>query len=79
MLIDLEDGKGIANVDSKSQRMLAFLACRSAIMAGDVLTKEVMKVLLIDLANTPNNTTCPHGRPTSTHLTVKELHREFKR
>ncbi|HUD44071.1 MAG TPA: DNA mismatch repair endonuclease MutL [Patescibacteria group bacterium] len=66
-------------VDSQSQKMLAFLACRQAIMAGDKLSNEEMKRLIEQLAKTENNSTCPHGRPTKIQVTIEELNKVFKR
>ncbi len=67
------------NVDTQSQKMLAYLACRNAIMAGATLTKKQCKDLLEKLEKTPNNVTCPHGRPTKMELPLRDLHKYFKR
>lgn len=66
-------------IDSRTDRMLKYLACRSAIKAGDKLTKQQMKDLLKKLAKTKNNITCPHGRPTQLNFSLDELHSSFKR
>lgn len=79
MLDDLTTDMGLKTVDTKSQRMLAFLSCRSAVMAGEPLTKKVWKDLLEKLQKTENNATCPHGRPTKIAITLNELHTLFKR
>ena len=38
-------------------------ACRAAIKAGQQLYPEEVKQLLLDFIKSPNNYTCPHGRP----------------
>lgn len=72
--IDKTDGS-----DSFSKRMLAFLACRSAVKAGDVLSEEQCRDLLLQLEKTPNNATCPHGRPTKVLVDLDMIHKLFKR
>ncbi len=79
MVDDLQNERGVQSIDRVTQRMLAYLSCRSAIMAGEVLTKQQAKRLLKELENLPNNSTCPHGRPTRTTISIKQLSRFFKR
>ncbi len=79
LLDDLSEEKAIKTVDKRAYRMLTYLACRSAIKAGDVLTKQKCKNLLEELQKTPNKYTCPHGRPTHIEVNLKELHKMFKR
>jgi DNA mismatch repair protein MutL len=66
-------------IDTQSQKMLAFLACRSAVKAGDKLTKKQCKEIIEQLEETPNNYTCPHGRPTKVEIPLKNINRMFKR
>ncbi|MEN9327910.1 MAG: hypothetical protein RI947_718 [Candidatus Parcubacteria bacterium] len=79
MIADVMEGTKVKAVDSRTQRMLAYLACRSAIKAGDPLTKQQMRELITDLEKTPNNSTCPHGRPTKIEMSLAEWHRKFHR
>lgn len=76
---DLEERGNMSEVSDHEQTMLAFLACKSAIKAGDSLTKEQMKDLLNKLGKSENNATCPHGRPTRILITMEELYSMFKR
>lgn len=66
-------------LDSETERTISYLACRSAIKAGDYLTHEERKNLLEKLAETTTQYTCPHGRPTHIEITRSELDRMFKR
>jgi DNA mismatch repair protein MutL len=66
-------------VDSQSHKMLSYLACRTAIKAGDKLTKEQAKNLLEKLQQTNTQYTCPHGRPVQVELSLYELYRIFHR
>jgi DNA mismatch repair protein MutL len=79
MLEDVLEEKSIADIGIQSNKMLAYLACRSAVKAGDPLTKDQMKKLLEQWDATENNTTCPHGRPVSIAASLQDLHRMFKR
>lgn len=78
LLDDLREDK-TPNLDIRSHRMLSYLACRSAIMAGDKLTKERMKSLLEELSHCKTEYTCPHGRPVKVELPLKSMHKLFKR
>jgi len=78
LLENIREEKNVS-LDEMSQRMLAFLACRSAVMAGEKLSKKQMKDLIEKLEETPNNATCPHGRPTKIAVSLDRLNRMFKR
>lgn len=78
LLTDLENEE-VKTIDLRSQRMLAFLSCRAAVKAGDVLTERQMKDITKTLEQTMNNSTCPHGRPTRIQITIEELNKMFKR
>lgn len=66
-------------LDRITHIMISFLACRSAIMAGDPLTKKQAQNIIKLLENTPNNATCPHGRPTKVELDIEIINKAFKR
>jgi DNA mismatch repair protein MutL len=72
------DGKD-AGFDAITRKMIAYLACRSAVMRGDSLTKAQAKDLLEQLEKTPHNATCPHGRPTRVLIDVELVNKMFKR
>lgn len=79
LLEDLAEEKGARTLDRISKRMIAYLACRSAIMAGEKLNKKQMKELVEKLEQTPNNATCPHGRPTKIAVGLERVDKLFKR
>lgn len=79
MLEDIAEHNHVKDIDTKSQRMLAYLACKSAVKSGDTLSKERIAELIHDLLDTPNNATCPHGRPTMIETDIRMLHKSFKR
>jgi DNA mismatch repair protein MutL len=61
------------------EKFRAQMACKAAVKAGDILTREAMEQLLIDLMITRNRFTCPHGRPTGWLLYLHEIEKKFKR
>jgi DNA mismatch repair protein MutL len=79
MLEDLQSDNLQRNVDEVSKRMIAYLACRGAVKAGDRLTKKQAKELVVQLERTENNATCPHGRPTKVAIDLETINRLFKR
>ena len=58
----LEEAAGTAAEDRR-ERMLATMACKSAIKAGEPLTREKMGYLVAELFKTSRPALCPHGRP----------------
>lgn len=72
------EGRG-KSIDSISQKMLAYLACHAAVRAGDALTEKQAKDLIQQLEKTPNNATCPHGRPTKIVMDIAMMNKLFKR
>lgn len=61
------------------EKILKSLACKSAVKFGMKLSREEQEELLAELQKTPNNQTCPHGRPTRIILTFNELEQRFYR
>jgi DNA mismatch repair protein MutL len=60
-------------------RVLAFVACRAAVKAHEVLAAEEMAQLLADLAGTATPYYCPHGRPIVSRIPLGEIKRELRR
>jgi DNA mismatch repair protein MutL len=59
--------------------LLATMACKAAVKAGDPLSPEEITALLQLRHLAENSHHCPHGRPTSLLFTRQELDRQFKR
>lgn len=60
-------------------RIRILMACHGAIRANQSLTLEEMAHLIEDLGKTELPYTCPHGRPTTIRLGLRELEKLFKR
>lgn len=75
---DLYEKKSI-RFDSINHKMLAYIACRSAVKSGDHLSQDQCKDLITQLFKTENPYTCPHGRPTQVEVPITYFHKLFKR
>jgi DNA mismatch repair protein MutL len=60
-------------------RVAARVCKRMAVKAGQILSEEEQRNLLLNLESSQSPRTCPHGRPTMIHLSVNLLERQFGR
>lgn len=65
--------------DQLLEHLMATMACRAAVKAGDRLTPEEIASLIAQRDLAENTHHCPHGRPTSLIFTRKELDKQFLR
>jgi DNA mismatch repair protein MutL len=63
----------------QTEHLRRIIACRGAIKAGAVCTREQCEQLIRQLRNAQNPFTCPHGRPTMVIIPRKKLDEFFKR
>jgi len=75
---DLANSPRIQKIDDSREKVLATMACRGAVKAGDSLEYEDMKHI-IDLVLAGTIKTCPHGRPVMIQLSWDELEKQFGR
>jgi len=59
--------------------VLDMMACKAAVKAGDPLTPEEIDELLALRESVERSTSCPHGRPTTIRVTIRELEKLFGR
>jgi DNA mismatch repair protein MutL len=74
-LISEEAAQAVTN----RERITRIVACRGAVKAGTVCTREQCQRIADQLRRMKNPFTCPHGRPTMIRFTRKELDAMFKR
>ena len=79
IIADLSDERGAHHLESSAQRVLAAIACRSAIHAHRRLSLAEMSALLRQMEHTERAGQCNHGRPTWTELSLAQLDRLFLR
>jgi DNA mismatch repair protein MutL len=59
--------------------VLDMMSCKAAVKAGDRLTGDDLEALLALRERVERSSNCPHGRPTSVRLTIRDLERLFGR
>ncbi len=79
-LLDLLSEQGARpSTDTLIHALMDMMACKAAVKAGDPLTSDEIDALLASRATAERSSNCPHGRPTTLHLTLRDLERQFKR
>lgn len=63
----------------REERILATIACHSAVKMGDRLSQEEMERLVHDWLTTRLPATCPHGRSICFRTSLKEIGRKLDR
>jgi DNA mismatch repair protein MutL len=59
--------------------VLDMMACKAAVKAGDALTPAEIEALLARRELVERSSNCPHGRPTTLRLSLRDLEKQFKR
>jgi len=63
VFLSLVEEAGKKPIDKRREHVLATMACKSAVKAGEPLTREKMGFLVEELFKTSQPALCPHGRP----------------
>ena len=71
-LLDLNDEELLHGI-------LDMMACKAAVKAGDPLTAAEIEALLARRQVVERASNCPHGRPTTLRLSLRDLEKQFKR
>jgi DNA mismatch repair protein MutL len=77
--LDLLDEMKGSRAEEKKARLLAMLACKTAIKAGQPLPREKMAYLVQELFRTSNPGICPHGRPIVVRLSKTDIEKGLRR
>ena len=59
--------------------VLDLMSCKAAVKAGDPLTPAEVDALLARRELVERSSNCPHGRPTTLRLSLRDLEKQFKR
>lgn len=79
VLDDIVNEKSPTKFQGKTEEIINYMACRSAIKFGQKLTIDEMQSLIWQVEKLKRPYTCPHGRPTMISLTLDELEKMFGR
>ena len=78
VVADLENET--APLQAETEAMVVRRVCKTAaVKAGQVMTREEMEAMILQLEACEVPHTCPHGRPTLIHLSAAALARQFGR
>jgi DNA mismatch repair protein MutL len=61
------------------EEVLSMMACKAAVKAGQPLTAGEIDDLLDRRREAEKHSSCPHGRPTTIRLSLRELEKQFHR
>ena len=75
---DLRPGDATAE-EAALHEVLDMMACKAAVKAGDRLSPDELSALLAKRGEIERSSNCPHGRPTTLRLTIKDLEKQFGR
>lgn len=67
------------NEEEMLHEVLDMMSCKAAVKAGDFLTPPEIEALLARRDLVERSSNCPHGRPTTLRLSLKDLEKQFKR
>jgi DNA mismatch repair protein MutL len=71
--------EGRADVEAALSEVLDMMACKAAVKAGDRLSGAELEALLDARERLERASNCPHGRPTSLRISLRDLERSFGR
>lgn len=79
-LLERADADGFApGSEAALHETLDMMACKAAVKAGDRMSEIELLALLRLRDEVDRSSNCPHGRPTTVRLTIRELEKLFKR
>jgi len=64
----IQNQPGVMYRPGKVRKMLAYKACREAVMFGTDLNPEKMRSIVVNMGTMDQPWNCPHGRPTIRHV-----------
>jgi len=77
--LSLLEEMGEEEIERRREKLLATLACRTAIKAHEALPKDKMDYLVEELFKTSNPSLCPHGRPIVIKVEKNQIAKGLKR
>jgi DNA mismatch repair protein MutL len=78
-LLERVADEGTLDFEAALHETLDMMACKAAVKAGDRLTPVELESLLDLRERIERGSACPHGRPTTLRLSLRDLERNFGR
>jgi DNA mismatch repair protein MutL len=79
-LLERAEADGFApGSEAAMHEVLDMMACKAAVKAGDRMSETELLELMRLREEVDRSSNCPHGRPTTVRLTIRELEKLFKR
>lgn len=78
-LAELLDRDDLADTEAAIHSVIDMMACKAAVKGGERLTAEEIARLLESRERIERSTNCPHGRPTSLRIPLREIEKRFGR
>ncbi len=79
LLDRLLESSGRIGEEELLHEVLDMAACKAAVKAGDPLAPDEIRALLSQRLDVERSSNCPHGRPTTIRLSLRDLEKQFKR
>lgn len=76
---NLSSHAGRPALEAALHTVLDMMACKAAVKAGDRLSESELAALLARRGEVERSSNCPHGRPTTIRLTLRDLEKHFGR
>ena len=79
VIAGLSSGAPVDSAQASFDKVFATMACHGALRAGDVITREQARALLVQLDAVDLRSHCPHGRPVLLRMPVGEIEQRLGR
>jgi len=76
---DLRPEADADTAEAALHEVLDMMSCKAAVKAGDKLSDTELAALMAKRDEIERSSSCPHGRPTTVRLTLKDLEKHFHR
>ena len=75
----MREQAGKVSPEQLLHKVLDMMSCKAAVKAGDKLSGPEIRNLLKQRNTVERSSNCPHGRPTTIHMSLNQLEKQFKR
>lgn len=76
---DLRPEADVDTAEAALHEVLDMMSCKAAVKAGDKLSDTELAALMAKRDEIERSSSCPHGRPTTVRLSLRDLEKQFHR